>query len=309
MHVEDILREIDAALERRGISARAASIRAQGAPEMIRDMRRGHVPSVERLRSLCEVLGLEFYVGPPRWRRAEDGGALPDVPLRSLERSARDLVRLTLDAGGDPIPEDLWPVLLARRGNEARAAREDPPDTGPNVDVVDFDTGRRPETGDPGRRPVGGRAGEPSPEDAAATPAAEPLDTLTPFLNAEDRRDLSVFHDKHRKRRLGGGENLDWLAARGLDPVRWTLVPIPDESMEPTLPKGCLAVVDSTKTDPDSTNIKVVKFGDHMLLRRAATDEAGRRRMVCDHPDWPDEPWPSGARIVGEIKWMGRELG
>ena len=64
--VEDILREIDAALEHLGLSARAASIRAQGAPEMIRDMRRGHVPSVQRLRSLCEVLDLEFFVGPPR---------------------------------------------------------------------------------------------------------------------------------------------------------------------------------------------------------------------------------------------------
>ena len=124
MDVEDILREIDAALERRGISARAASIRAQGAPEMIRDMRRGHVPSVERLRSLCEVLGLEFYVGPPRWRRAEDGGALPDVPLRALERSAQDLVRLTLDAGGNPITDDLWPALVARLANEPPFARE-----------------------------------------------------------------------------------------------------------------------------------------------------------------------------------------
>ena len=41
-------------------------MRAVGTPELIRDMRRGRVPSVERFRSLCEVLGLEFYVGPPR---------------------------------------------------------------------------------------------------------------------------------------------------------------------------------------------------------------------------------------------------
>lgn len=91
---------------------------------MIRDMRRGHVPSVERLRSLCEVLGLEFYVGPPRWRPAEDGGALPDIPLRALERSAQDLVRLTLVAGGNPISDDLWPALVARTANEPPGARE-----------------------------------------------------------------------------------------------------------------------------------------------------------------------------------------
>ena len=42
---------------------------AVGTPELIRDMRRGRVPSVERFRALCEVLGLEFYVGRPRSER------------------------------------------------------------------------------------------------------------------------------------------------------------------------------------------------------------------------------------------------
>ena len=115
--VEDILREIDAALERLGVSARAASIRAQGAPEMIRDMRRGHVPSVQRLRSLCEVLDLEFYVGPSR-KRWDDEGDWPDVPLRRLERTAQDLVQLTVDAGGTPISDDLLSVLIAKRAGE-----------------------------------------------------------------------------------------------------------------------------------------------------------------------------------------------
>ena len=43
-------------------------MRAVGTPELIRDMRRGRVPSVERFRALCNVLDLEFYVGPPRSR-------------------------------------------------------------------------------------------------------------------------------------------------------------------------------------------------------------------------------------------------
>jgi len=64
--MEDLLREILQAVRRRGWSARQASMKAVGTPELIRDMRRGRVPSVERFRALCEVLGLEFYVGPPR---------------------------------------------------------------------------------------------------------------------------------------------------------------------------------------------------------------------------------------------------
>ena len=39
---------------------------AIGNPEMVRGMRRGRPPSVDRLRALCEVLDLEFYVGPRR---------------------------------------------------------------------------------------------------------------------------------------------------------------------------------------------------------------------------------------------------
>lgn len=112
--MEDILLEIDAALKRLGLSARAASIRAQGSPEMIRDMRRGHVPSVERLRSLCEVLDLEFFVGPRRMRRDASEGT-PDVLLSTLERTAQDLAQLTADAGGNPVSDDLWSVLVSRR--------------------------------------------------------------------------------------------------------------------------------------------------------------------------------------------------
>ena len=52
---------------------------AVGTPELIRDMRRGRVPSVERFRALCEVLGLEFYVGPRR----------DNIPLRDLQRLER----------------------------------------------------------------------------------------------------------------------------------------------------------------------------------------------------------------------------
>ena len=77
--MEDLLKEILQAVKRRGWSARQASMMAVGTPELIRDMRRGRVPSVERFRALCEVLGLEFYVGRPR-------SESPLVPER-LERA------------------------------------------------------------------------------------------------------------------------------------------------------------------------------------------------------------------------------
>ena len=305
LFVEDILREIDAALERRGISARAASMRAQGAPEMIRDMRRGHVPSVERLRSLCEVLGLEFYVGPPRWRRTEDGGALPDVPLRALERSARDLVRLTLDAGGDPIPDELRPALAARRVIEPPDAKEKPPAEGRHVVEMKLDTDTLslyenfmpwpfndprnvppdrhlgPQLSQTQRSLVGRFIPEPLPDDDSGT--------------AGDRRDRA-------------GSDHGAPDERGDHPAQWVIVEIEDESMAPTLPKGCVTMVDSKGTDWDSSCITVVERGDDVVFRRVSTDHQGRRLLVCDHPDWPDEPWPADAQIIGHVKWVGHWL-
>ena len=99
---------------------------------MIRDMRRGHVPSVERLRSLCEVLDLDFFVGPRRLRRDAREGA-PDVLLSTLERTAQELAQLTADAGGNPVSDDLWSVLASRRAVASPAAESEssPADSSP----------------------------------------------------------------------------------------------------------------------------------------------------------------------------------
>ena len=64
--MKDLLALIDEALAERGWSARQASIVAIGSPNLVSNLRRGQVPSVPRLRALCDALGLEFYVGRPR---------------------------------------------------------------------------------------------------------------------------------------------------------------------------------------------------------------------------------------------------
>lgn len=76
--------------------------------------------------------------------------------------------------------------------------------------------------------------------------------------------------------------------------------------MEPTLPNGCVPVIDSTGTGWKPRCIEVVLFGDNLYFRRIAADDEGRRVMVCDRPDRPDEPWPTSARIVGQARWVGR---
>ena len=64
--MRELLELIDEVLTERRWSARQVSIEAIGTPNLITNMRRGQVPSINRLRALCEVLGLEFYVGRAR---------------------------------------------------------------------------------------------------------------------------------------------------------------------------------------------------------------------------------------------------
>ena len=92
--MRELLELIDEVLAERRWSARQASIEATGAPNLIMNMRRGKVPSFERLRALCDVLGLEFYVG----RARTVGGAELDVArvtlaLEALEEGFADADR------------------------------------------------------------------------------------------------------------------------------------------------------------------------------------------------------------------------
>ena len=65
------------ALERRGVSRSAASLEAAGNPSLVKNLMNGHMPRVQSLSSLAEVLGLEFYFGPRRDVVKSDSGT-PD---------------------------------------------------------------------------------------------------------------------------------------------------------------------------------------------------------------------------------------
>ena len=248
-------------------------MRAHGSPELIRDMRRGHVPSVERLRSLCDSLGLEFYVGPPRRQESDDGADLPDASLRSLERIARALAQLTADAGGNPIADDLWHALSARRYADLT------PDTASRP--VRYLTERTPQA-------YGGEAREAPPPDQVR---------------------FDMTDDAGKRLSTEGDDDSLWLSRallekQGLDPARCSAARVEDDSMEPTLPKGCGVLVDRTRTDWQPPCITVVRTDERAMVRRAALDEDGQRLMRSDHPGWPDTPLPDGAEIVGQVRWV-----
>lgn len=87
--MDDLIEEVNRALRARGWSARHASRQVGGSLELIRNLSRGHFSALERFRSLCEVLGLGFYVGPPRELGAVDERRLEEA-LATVERVLTD---------------------------------------------------------------------------------------------------------------------------------------------------------------------------------------------------------------------------
>ena len=85
--MEDLIATINRALREQRYSASKASLEA-GSPDLVRNIRRGRMPSVERLRALCEVLDLDFYIGPRRSAGAVDGRRLREA-IASTERTLR----------------------------------------------------------------------------------------------------------------------------------------------------------------------------------------------------------------------------
>lgn len=82
--MDDILAIIEEALRRKGYSASAASQLAVGNPALIKNLKnrrtdRERSHPIDNLRSLAEVLDLEFYFGPPR-----DRGPVPPAASKEV---------------------------------------------------------------------------------------------------------------------------------------------------------------------------------------------------------------------------------
>ncbi len=87
---------VEAALLDRDVSARRASLDVVGNDGLIRDLRAGRLPGVDRLEALFEYLGLEFYIGP----RRPQGRGFAEPGSGGGDMSDREALR----AGYLPIP-------------------------------------------------------------------------------------------------------------------------------------------------------------------------------------------------------------
>ena len=133
--MDDLIDEINRALLARGWSAQYASRQLGGSPEFIRNLRRGNVGSIEKFRTLCEVLDLEFYVGPRRKTGLVDE--------RRLEQAIATLERVLVESDFVLDPEDKASVVAAVYGFIGEEQERSPATTARVMRLIAAMTGGR----------------------------------------------------------------------------------------------------------------------------------------------------------------------
>ncbi|PTE19516.1 hypothetical protein C5F48_22515 [Cereibacter changlensis JA139] len=86
---------VNAALKEKGMSGRQASLAVVGHDGLIRDIRAGRLPGLDKLLPLFDLLGLESYFGPPRETGVVeqvilDGADFSQIPLHEAYLAAGD---------------------------------------------------------------------------------------------------------------------------------------------------------------------------------------------------------------------------
>lgn len=81
---------VNSALKEKGISGRQASIAVVGHDGLVRDIRAGRLPGIDKLEALFELLGLEFYFGPGRGAEVSQplNGGFAQIPVHSARLAA-----------------------------------------------------------------------------------------------------------------------------------------------------------------------------------------------------------------------------
>ena len=102
-----------------------------------------------------------------------------------------------------------------------------------------------------------------------------------------------------------------WLRDRGLKPNECRVISVVGESMEPTLADGSQILVHMRSRGRRHERICVIERDNELVVKRIVRNPDGAWLLTSDNPDknsFPTEPWPEGARVVGEVKWHGQSF-
>ena len=256
-----------AALARSGRAGREVSIAAVGHESAIRSIKRGMDVRASTLRALCEELGLELYVGPPRPKPADRGS---HATIREREPPPAWVAQLMDDLRAEVRH------LAARDRNAVRATQSEYWEESLTADlawsVEPWES--------PGLRCIDCY------EVQLTDGSGVPLD---------DTARVGYFA-VHRM----------WLDRHRLDATQCAIVRMRGESMEPTLNDGSTILVNRAQRRRRSGRLFAVRTDEGLVVRRLRKDPDGDWLLVSDHPDWEPRPWPASAEILGQVRWATR---
>ena len=289
-HREKFAGHIKDALDQRRLSARAAEVGAGLPRRSIYSVIEGHSPTLDRAADICDALGLEFYVGPPRDPVSVSTPplnteiSLPPGHLPDLEGHTQGLVRLTAQAGGDPIPIEFREGLETefKQGIEADLREE-------------IEAELRRESG----------VSEPSPEAWMAA-----------------LREHYGLVRRHADVRLAAGDGAwvedesvagyvafrkAWLTSHGLHAGNLSLVDVMGDSMEPELHAGDSVLVNHAQREPRHRRIYALRVEDGAIVKRLHHRE-GRWWADSDNPGYSPRALGAEDDIVGEVVWWAHTV-
>ena len=289
----------------RDVSDRRLSLLATGSTDTVRNIRRGSSPRTDTLEALCGVLGVEIHLGLPQ----DAAGREKDPPPPILDPEPPEA----------PVPPEIREALGLAEGaslqDAVQAIKQRLPGQSLRDEIVRALKSETQALRDEIREQ---RVGPSTADDLTDDQALSAPGTSPEIRQLPGTRPVAV----HRLQAAAGGGALDldetvksyayfrheWLSRQGLVADRCSIIGVMGESMEPTLPEGCVILLDRNRRQRREGRIFVLRTEEGLVVKRAGKNEGGGWQLVSDHPRWPNASWPDDATIVGEVKWMAREL-
>ncbi len=100
-----------------------------------------------------------------------------------------------------------------------------------------------------------------------------------------------------------------WMRKHGLKGRLCRILKVTGEGMEPTLPDGASILVNLEQQERRDGRMFVLRIENAIVVKRLILNAEAGWLLQSDNPNrktWPTQPWPAEARIVGEVKWLGR---
>jgi hypothetical protein len=253
-----------AALHRSGRSGREVSLAAVGHESAIRSIKRGMDVRASTLQRLCEELGLDFYVGPPR-SGAGSGGY--DAEIRERETPPGWVADLRAD-----LSDEIRRLAGAESGRISDTEFRAP---GDHL-AADLAWSTRPRT-IPGVRFV----------DCYEVP---PAPARSVRLDDSTRAGCLAFRQT-------------WLDRYKLDAAQCAVVHVYGESVAPTLVDGSTVMINRAQRRRRVGAMFLVSTAAGMVVARAGRDADGVWQLIDGSRSEQPLPWPDDAELLGQVRW------